>query len=112
VLNTPVERRQKKLDEDLEKFPYVNGDLFSERLPIPSFDAVMREYPLEVGNDEAGNPCLVLFAGAQALARLHNVERVGRPFCKSLAGNVRTRLMGSSCPQSEHRRRGPFANAG
>ena len=42
VLNTPVDRRQTKLDEDLARFPYVNGDLFAERLIIPDFDAPMR----------------------------------------------------------------------
>ncbi|BAU94040.1 methylase (plasmid) [Methylorubrum populi] len=42
VLNTPLERRQAKLDADLKQFPYVNGDLFAERLPIPAFDAEMR----------------------------------------------------------------------
>ncbi|KRB29843.1 methylase [Mesorhizobium sp. Root695] len=42
VLNTPPDRRQKSLDEDLTKFPYINGDLFAERLPIPAFDAAMR----------------------------------------------------------------------
>ena len=42
VLNTPVDRRQVKLDEDLARFPYVNGDLFAERLTIPDFDAAMR----------------------------------------------------------------------
>jgi hypothetical protein len=48
VLNTPDKKRQKKLDEDLQKFPYVNGDLFQERLEIPAFDAPMREKLLEV----------------------------------------------------------------
>ena len=42
VLNTPVDRRQAKLDEDLARFPYVNGDLFTTRLTIPDFDAAMR----------------------------------------------------------------------
>ena len=42
VLNTPVEQRQAKLDEDLARFPYVNGDLFAARLTIPDFDAAMR----------------------------------------------------------------------
>ena len=42
VLNTPVDRRQAKLDEDLARFPYVNGDLFAARLAIPDFDAAMR----------------------------------------------------------------------
>ncbi len=42
VLNTPVEQRQRNLDDDLAQFPYVNGDLFAERLPLPSFNAAMR----------------------------------------------------------------------
>jgi len=42
VLNTPVKQRQQNLDQDLAQFPYVNGDLFNERLPFPSFNTVMR----------------------------------------------------------------------
>ena len=42
VLNTPVDRRQAKLDEDLARFPYVNGDLFAAKLNITDFDAAMR----------------------------------------------------------------------
>lgn len=42
VLNTPEGQRQANLDEDLKKFPYVDGDLFAEHLPIPAFDAKMR----------------------------------------------------------------------
>ena len=42
VLNTPANQRQHNLDEDLAQFPYVDGDLFQERLPFPSFDAAMR----------------------------------------------------------------------
>jgi hypothetical protein len=42
VLHTPTIQRQQQLDEDLAQFPYVNGDLFQERLPIPSFNAAMR----------------------------------------------------------------------
>ena len=42
VLNTPEQQRQAKLDEDLTRFPYVNGDLFAESLRIPDFDAEMR----------------------------------------------------------------------
>ncbi len=47
VLNTPEDKRQKKLDEDLARFPYVNGDLFAERLPIAHFDSKMRALLLE-----------------------------------------------------------------
>ena len=43
VLNTLEDRRSKNLDEDLDRFPYVNGDLFRGSLSIPSFDAGMRQ---------------------------------------------------------------------
>ncbi|MCT7512162.1 class I SAM-dependent DNA methyltransferase [Aliarcobacter cryaerophilus] len=47
VLNTPFEKRLKNLDESLATFPYVNGKLFEEFLPIPSFDSKMRDILLE-----------------------------------------------------------------
>ncbi|WP_436644538.1 class I SAM-dependent DNA methyltransferase [Microbaculum sp. FT89] len=47
VLNTPIEKRQRKLDEDLARFPYVNGELFDERLRIPAFDSDMRKLLIE-----------------------------------------------------------------
>ncbi len=49
VLHTPEDRRQAKLDEDLARFPYVNGDLFAEPLRIPDFDAAMRQALLDAG---------------------------------------------------------------
>lgn len=33
ILNTPVEKRQTTIDDDLKGLPYVNGGLFSEPLP-------------------------------------------------------------------------------
>ena len=42
VLDTPVERRLGALDEDLARFPYVNGALFHGPLRIPAFDSGMR----------------------------------------------------------------------
>ena len=42
VLNTQENERSAILDEDLARFPYVNGDLFNEPLGIPSFDGKMR----------------------------------------------------------------------
>ena len=42
VLNTPETARQSTLDEDLARFPYVNGALFDGPLSIPFFDAAMR----------------------------------------------------------------------
>lgn len=43
ILNTPKENRLKKLDESLDAFPYVNGKLFEEVLPIAAFDSKMRD---------------------------------------------------------------------
>jgi hypothetical protein len=43
VLNTSRETRFKNLDEHLADFPYINGKLFEENLPIASFDSKMRQ---------------------------------------------------------------------
>ncbi len=43
MLNTPKEQRFKNLDEQLAEFPYVNGKLFEEILPMASFDSKMRQ---------------------------------------------------------------------
>lgn len=47
VLNTPKNKRLKNLDEHLNAFPYVNGKLFQEPLPISAFNTKMREILLE-----------------------------------------------------------------
>ena len=47
VFDTPEDKRQKALDEDLARFPYVNGDLFRGPLRIPDFDAPMRQALLD-----------------------------------------------------------------
>jgi type I restriction-modification system DNA methylase subunit len=43
VLNTPPDKRMKVLDETLAAFPYVNGKLFEENLPLAAFDSKMRD---------------------------------------------------------------------
>jgi len=47
VLNTPKEKRLGNLDEHLNQFPYVNGKLFEESIPIASFNSKMRSILLE-----------------------------------------------------------------
>jgi len=47
VLNQKEGDRPKTLDEQLRAFPYVNGKLFEEPLPIASFDGQMRETLLD-----------------------------------------------------------------
>jgi len=43
ILDTPPEKRQKNIDEDLAQFPYVNGALFSRKIQIPSFNKSTRD---------------------------------------------------------------------
>ena len=47
VLDTPEDQRHATRDEDLLRFPYVNGSLFDGPLRIPAFDSSMREKLLE-----------------------------------------------------------------
>ena len=47
VLDTSPNYRLKTLDEDLASFPYVNGKLFEEALPITAFNSNMRAILLE-----------------------------------------------------------------
>ena len=42
ILNTPNEKRQKNLDEDLNDFQFINGELFSEKMTIPAFNRMTR----------------------------------------------------------------------
>ncbi len=43
ILNTPEDKRSKRLPETLAKFPYVNGAIFAESLEPEYFDYAMRE---------------------------------------------------------------------
>ena len=43
TMNQPIDQRLKNLDEMLARFPYVNGGIFAEALPIPAFDYRMRK---------------------------------------------------------------------
>ncbi len=43
VLDTPEAERGNKLDADLARFDYINGELFHERLSLPDFDRAMRD---------------------------------------------------------------------
>jgi hypothetical protein len=47
VLDTPEDKRLKTLDDQLNIFPYVNGRLFSERLPTAAFNTEMRRILLD-----------------------------------------------------------------
>jgi type I restriction-modification system DNA methylase subunit len=43
ILNTPEDKRQRNLDDDLKKLPYVNGSVFAVPIQKPAFDATLRQ---------------------------------------------------------------------
>lgn len=47
VLNTPEKNRLCTRNDAIKEFPYVNGGLFAEYLPMPAFDAEMRKALLD-----------------------------------------------------------------
>ena len=47
VLNTPVEKRSRYLQDDLQAFPYTNGGLFAEEIEIPQFTEEMKQTLLQ-----------------------------------------------------------------
>ncbi len=47
TLNTAEDKRSRMLDEQTAAFPYINGKLFAEMLPIADFDPAMREALLD-----------------------------------------------------------------
>ena len=61
VLDTPEDARPATLDEDLARFPYVNGDLFDGHLRTFSFDTAMREALLAAGRFDWSNISPAIF---------------------------------------------------
>ena len=47
ILDSPIPERPSSLDEDLQDLTYINGDLFSEILPIPALNESTRNSLLE-----------------------------------------------------------------
>jgi hypothetical protein len=74
VLNTPRENRFKNLDEQLNEFPYINGKLFEEVLPIASFDTNMRQALLDCSTLDWGKISPAIF-GSMFQSVMNPVER-------------------------------------
>ena len=74
VLNTPDSDRTATLDEEMARFPYVNGDLFDEPLRIPAFDASMRKKLLDACRFDWSNISPAIF-GALFQSVMDPVER-------------------------------------
>ena len=49
VLNTPEKLRKKDLPDYLQQFPYVNGGLFRDAMPLPNFSARSRRAIIKSG---------------------------------------------------------------
>lgn len=74
VLNTTDSQRHLTLDGDLARFPYINGDLFAEVLPLPSFNRAMRDKLLEACGFHWQHISPAIF-GALFQSILNKVER-------------------------------------
>lgn len=61
TLNTPVDRRPASISHLLADFPYVNGGLFSEVLPVFSFTARMREVLVQTNEYDWSNISPAIF---------------------------------------------------
>ena len=61
VLDTPESERHVTRDEDLLRFPYVNGSLFDGALRIPAFNAAMRGKLLDACNFDWSNISPAIF---------------------------------------------------
>ena len=74
VLDTPEDERAATLDEDLARFPYVNGDLFEGHLRTFSFDTAMRGALLDACRFDWSNISPAIF-GALFQSVMDPVER-------------------------------------
>ena len=74
MLDTPEDERAATLDEDLARFPYVNGDLFKGHLRTFSFDAAMRGALLDACRFDWSNISPAIF-GALFQSVMDPVER-------------------------------------
>lgn len=61
VLDTPEEKRMSNLDEQLAQFPYVNGSLFEEVLPMVSFTSQMRSMLIDASGLDWGKISPAIF---------------------------------------------------
>ncbi len=74
VLDTPESERISTRDEDLKRFPYINGRLFEGSLRIPAFDASMRRLLLEACNFDWSDISPAIF-GALFQSVMDPIER-------------------------------------
>ena len=74
TFDTPTESRLKTMDDSINAFPYVNGELFSESVRIASFDSEMREMLLQACMLDWGEISPAIF-GSMFQAAMNPQER-------------------------------------
>lgn len=74
VLNKDESSRQSNLDEDLAKFPFINGNLFKENIDIPAFDSKMRNLLIEASEYNWSKVSPAIF-GSLFQTVMNSVER-------------------------------------
>ena len=75
VLNTPEKERNKELDENTLKFPYVNGGIFSEDISIIDFNKKMRVALINVANYDWGSINPTIFGAMFQLIKSKDERR-------------------------------------
>lgn len=79
TLNRDIANRPKNLPERFCSFPYVNGDLFAERLENPYyFDEASRQLLLELANDDWANIDPSIFGSLFQAIMHHDDEKAGK----------------------------------
>ena len=74
VLNTPTNKRQANLPAHFAAFPYVNGELFAERIDLADFSPRMREMLLDACTLDWGQVSPAIF-GSMFQAVMDATER-------------------------------------
>jgi hypothetical protein len=88
VFDQKIEDRQKKLDDDLAAFPYVNGALFTERARIPAFDSGLRDLLIEcVVLDWSGISPAIFGAMFQGVLEAHDINNKRQATREDLAAH-------------------------
>jgi type I restriction-modification system DNA methylase subunit len=77
ILDTPPSARQKTLDEDLARFPHVNGKLFAGLIRTPSFDSPMRQALLQCCRFKWNKVSPALFGSLFQMVMLPEEQRKG-----------------------------------
>ena len=79
VLNEQESKRQKHLGSDLASFPYINGDLFAESLPIARFDKTTRELLLQACNFDWSRVSPAIFGSLfQSVLSKEDINKLSR----------------------------------